>query len=175
MNKTKQSKMKAGALLAVTAALMVVSSFSLSAFAQSTLDSKQNVVLSESQPPKSPDGQTSVENARQETKGGLEIIPVGMTQEQAERYVKTATEKFNASPKSPLPQTGYRIKCQFENSSGYVTVTWLPNSYNDLEPLGTHTEKIYFVTFKNADLTDGTDDVMIGEINGEPGVLKISL
>ncbi|PZE19697.1 hypothetical protein [Paenibacillus xerothermodurans] len=159
-------KKKAGVLLSLAAlgALAIVSSHSLVSYAQSTMDSKKNVVMTEAQPPKDLVSEETAKPATQpevsnKDTGTAMVFPVAMSKEQAEPFIQAAKQAFKAK-NIELPDSGYWISSRYvDNNTQDVQIDWYPNSFDGLGPVNFIKDKVYFVYFTNADLNKGTGDV----------------
>ncbi|RNB78097.1 hypothetical protein EDM59_30160 [Brevibacillus nitrificans] len=157
---SRKSRLMLG--LAVMGTLAVASSFSIATYAQSVVESKMNVVMTEAAPPKELDGKEIAAHAPKQQNLQAEsqmVFPSAMSKEQAEPFIKAATEAFK-SRKIELPQHGYWISSKYiDNESKDVQIDWYPNSFDGIGPMNNMEDKVYFVYFTKADLQKGTGEI----------------
>ena|GEM_PF-4851928 len=154
-NKKKNRKMER-IILIVMGALIVISCFSLTAFAQYTINSKQDTPQSEARPPEDFNVKNVPANGQGESNMPIieKVAIVELTKAQAEPFIAMAAEAFKNEGAS-LPESGYMCIAEYYVEEGGVSLTWLPDNWReDLTPLGNPT--VYWVTFKDADPERGT-------------------
>ncbi|MED2253534.1 MULTISPECIES: hypothetical protein [Brevibacillus] len=168
---TRKSRLLLG--LAAIGTLAVASSFSVATYAQSVLDGKMNVVMTEAAPPKELEGKETVADASKQQNAQAEsqmVFPTAMSKEQAEPFIKAATEAFKAR-KIELPQHGYWISSKYiDNESKDVQIDWYPNSFDGIGPMNDIEGKVYFVYFTKADLQKGTGEIQTVRVIEQGGM-----
>lgn len=168
MQNNQKAKVKSGLLLTVMCALVILSSFSISVIAQSQVDSKKDVVITEAQPPKDLNHQEFSMN-QQDSQTEM-VFPVNMTQEQAYPFIKAAEEVFKAKD-IRLPESGYWISSKYiNNASKDIQIDWYPDSFSGIGPMNNINDKVYFVYFTNADLDKGTGVVQNVDVIEKGGI-----
>ncbi|MEJ8546303.1 hypothetical protein [Brevibacillus borstelensis] len=161
-----KQKRKAGLWPTVTVmgALVAGSCFSLVAFAESSIDSKKDVVITEAQPPKEMAAKAEGKQPASQSQPSLPedtemVFPVNMDRKQADPFIKAAQEAFKTK-NITLPKSGYWISSKYmDNKTKDVQIDWYPDSFDGLGPMNFIDDKVYFVYFTNVDLEKGTGSI----------------
>lgn len=141
--------------IALVSAITISTSYSLVTFAQSTMNSKKDVIITEPQKLAELNfEEEAVHKATDEM-----IFPVAMTADQAEPFIKLAIDAFKAQG-IKLPEDDYWISTKYiDNGSKDVQVDWYPNSFDGIGPMDMINDKVYVVYFTNTNLINGTGDI----------------
>lgn len=151
-------KHKNGVMLTVAlATLVVLSSFSLSAFAQSAVDQKLNVTHTETTPP----AELSVaEKPISHSSKVMRFEPgTPLNEEQAKPFIEMALAKFKDNGVN-VPGNGYNVAASLDEKAGALSLLWSPVAWDELGPLYDVSGTVYSAKFIDVDLTSGT-----GELN----------
>lgn len=150
-------KRKNGVVLAVAlATLAALSSFSLSAFAQSAVDQKLNVTHTETTPP----AELSVAEKPISHSSKVMRFESGtpLNEEQAKPFIETAIARFKDSGVI-VPGDGYKVAASLDEKAGTLSLLWSPVAWDELGPLYDVSGTVYSAKFIDVDLTNGTGEL----------------
>ncbi|MGK5507172.1 hypothetical protein [Brevibacillus formosus] len=163
MRTIKKIKMKSHGFrlsLVVIGILGLASFFSPAAFGPAVLDSKKDVIMTETSPPANLETkEITWKQSHEQSKKSFDRL---LTKDQAAPYIRMAREAFDAQG-MPTPETGYWISSTVTEGKNHVDIIWYPNGvvFGQESKIK---EKVYYALFYNADVDKGVGKMVELEV-----------
>jgi len=160
-------------LLTAISALTALSGVSLSAYAQSGINDRVDVVMNEAAPSPAVGIESTKERSVPHQPVASKAVPesVSLDEVVAAPFISAAISGF-ASEGIELPASGYTVESSMEMGTRSVALTWLPESWEQLGPLHEATGTVYIAEFTDADVTSGTGSLTSVRVIKNLGITK---
>jgi len=147
--------------LCIISVLIALSCFTLTAFAQNTINSKKDIIETESQPPENinmREGTVGIQNTdNTENSVYKKSTSTKLTDSQAQPFIDAA-KAYSKTVNTTIPESGYKCISEYFSEKKRVLLTWVPDNWSDeIIPLADTSFNIYSIVFKNVDLNDTSD------------------
>lgn len=151
----KMGLWRTGGVLATLGAMVVLSGFSLSAYAESALDRKLDVVAVEAEPPLAAVAGKERDTLRPVAASRFVSDNAVLSDKQVAPYIAAALSGFAERQIAP-PDGGYTVNGTFDEAAGEVLLVWYPTEWEALGPLHDVAGSAYTAKFADANPQEGT-------------------